>query len=84
MLVVSLAVAQVSSWGVLYYAFTIFLDPMRQEIDHRGLRLLMSAGSRAATPLVLAWSRVTNLITFYLIWAGLGVAMAAVLYEPAF
>jgi MFS family permease len=27
---------------------------------------------------------VTNLVTFYLIWVGLGIAMASVLYDPAF
>lgn len=112
-LVVSLALAQVSSWGVLYYAFTVFLDPMQRDLgwtraqltgayslalllsgaaalpigawlDHRGPRLLMSLGSLAAALLVVAWSQVTNLASFYLIWAGLGLALAAVLYEPAF
>jgi hypothetical protein len=34
--------------------------------------------------LLLAWSRVTSLLAFYLIWIGLGVTLAAVLYEPAF
>jgi hypothetical protein len=44
----------------------------------------MTAGSVAATMLVLAWAHVTDLAAFYAIWAGIGVVMAAVLYEPAF
>jgi MFS family permease len=44
----------------------------------------MTVGSLAGTFLVLAWSRVGDLVSFYLIWAGIGVVMAAVLYEPAF
>jgi len=53
-------------------------------IDRNGPRLLMSAGSVAATVLVLAWSRVASLSAFYAIWVGIGLAMAALLYEPAF
>ena len=44
----------------------------------------MTGGSLAAALLLLAWSRVTSLLAFYLIWIGLGVTLAAVLYEPAF
>src|SRR5205823_12516024 len=31
-----------------------------------------------------AWARVETLTAFYIIWFGLGLTMAAVLYEPAF
>jgi predicted MFS family arabinose efflux permease len=44
----------------------------------------MTAGSLLASLLVLAWSRVSTLLELYLVFAGLGVAMALVLYEPAF
>jgi MFS family permease len=53
-------------------------------LDAHGPRGLMTGGSIAATLLVVAWSRVDGLAGFYLVWAGLGLAMAAVLYEPAF
>jgi MFS family permease len=53
-------------------------------LDQHGPRLLMTAGSVAATVLVLAWSRVESLAGFYAIWVGIGLAMAALLYEPAF
>src|SRR5689334_11233958 len=57
--------------------------PVGRWLDARGARLLMTAGSVLATVLVLAWSRVDGLLQFYLVWAGLGVAMSAILYEPA-
>lgn len=53
-------------------------------LDHRSPRLLMTAGSALAALLVLAWSRASNLVELYLVFAGIGVAMALVLYEPAF
>jgi MFS family permease len=53
-------------------------------LDHRGPRLLMTAGSCAATALVIAWSQAEQLPTFYLIWVGIGITMATLLYEPAF
>jgi MFS family permease len=112
-LVTVLAVAEITSWGALYYAFTIFITPMHDALgwsrvsitgafslallisglagvpagrwlDRHGPRGLMTAGSCAAVALILAWSAVRSLWLFYLIWAGIGLAMAAVLYEPAF
>lgn len=58
--------------------------PVGGFIDRHGARWLMTAGSAAACALVIAWSQVTTLTEFYLIWAGLGVCAASVLYEPAF
>jgi MFS family permease len=112
-LVVTLAVTETVSFGVLYYAFTVFITPMQAELgwsraaltgafslaqlvsglaaipvgrwlDRHGPRLLMTIGSCVAMLLVLAWSKVENLWLFYLIWAAIGLAGAAVLYEPAF
>jgi MFS family permease len=109
----TLAITETVSWGIVYYAFSVFLVPMGAElgwsraaltggyslalliaglsaipvgrwVDRRGPRVLMTAGSVAAVLLLLAWSRVGSLPAYYLIWAGLGLAMAAVLYEPAF
>jgi MFS family permease len=112
-IVVTLALTETISWGILYYTFAVILPAMEHELhwsrvamtgafslallasgvaaplvgrwlDQRGPRLLMTAGSCAATGLVVAWSQVERLTTFYLIWAGIGVTMATVLYEPAF
>jgi MFS family permease len=109
----TLAITEMISWGIIYYAFSVFLTPMESEfgwtrtemtgafslalliagamafpigtwIDRHGARLLMTVGSVVASLLVLAWSQVHDLTTLYLIWAGLGVCAAALLYEPAF
>lgn len=53
-------------------------------LDEHGPRLLMTAGSIAAVPLVIAWSQIHDLLSFYLIWIGIGVVFAATNYGPAF
>ena len=112
-IVISLAITETISWGILYYTFAVVLPAMEQEphwsrvamtgafssallasgiaapfvgrwLDHRGPRLLMTAGSCVATGLVVAWSQVERLSSFYLIWVGIGITMATLLYEPAF
>jgi sugar phosphate permease len=109
----ALSVTETVSWGILYYAFAVFLLPMRRELgfstaeltgafslalliagvagiavgrylDARSPRALMTAGSVAGVLLVLAWSRVEGLLALYALWAGIGLVMATVLYEPAF
>jgi MFS family permease len=58
--------------------------PVGRWIDRHGARLLMTVGSGAAVVLMLAWSRVDSLPALYVVWALMGLAMAATLYEPAF
>jgi len=58
--------------------------PMGRWIDRHGARAAMTIGSITASLLMVAWSNVSSLQGFYLIWVGLGVTMAAVLYEPSF
>jgi MFS family permease len=53
-------------------------------LDRQGPRGLMTLGSLLTVGLVLAWSQVQDLRTFYLIWFGIGFAKAMVLYDPAF
>jgi len=112
-MLVAVSIAQVVSWGILYYAFSAFVAPMQSALgwssieltgayslmllcaglaavpvgrwlDRHGPRLLMTLGSILATLLVVAWSQVQQLSTFYLIMAGIGLVSAALLYEPAF
>ena len=107
------AVTQIVSWGSLYYAFSVLLVPMEQDlgwdrntlvgafslsmlcaaigswpagalIDRYGGRMLMSVGSLSAAGLLALLAQTHSILSFYLIWTGLGFAMAAVLYEPAF
>lgn len=58
--------------------------PVGRWIDRHGARALMTAGSCAATLLVLAWSRIDSLPALYALWFFMGLALAATLYEPAF
>ena len=58
--------------------------PVGRWIDRHGGRALMTLGSCLGTALVLAWSQVKSLPALYAVWALMGLAMAATLYEPAF
>lgn len=112
-LVAVLSITETISWGIVYYAFAVFLPavagdlgtsetavaaalalavatsavvglPVGRYLDRYGPRTLMTAGSVAAVLLVAVWSQVDALWVLYLVWTGLGIAMAATLYEPAF
>ena len=109
----ALSVTETISWGILYYAFAVFLLPMQRELgysaaqltgafslallvsavagiavgrhlDRHSPRTVMTAGSVVGVLFVIAWSQVHGLLAFYALWIGIGVVMAAVLYEPAF
>jgi MFS family permease len=58
--------------------------PVGRWIDRHGARGLMTVGSCLATLLTFAWARVHTVPALYAVWFGLGIAMAATLYEPAF
>ncbi len=58
--------------------------PVGRWLDHHGPRALMTGGSCLATILMILWSRVDSLPALYAVWAAMGVALAAILYEPAF
>lgn len=58
--------------------------PLGAWIDRNGARLPMTFGAVGASLLLVAWSQVTSLWAFYLIWVGMGVCYAAMLYEVAF
>src|SRR3954467_11855226 len=53
-------------------------------IDRYGGRHVMGAGSILAALMLVALSQTQSLVLFYAIWIGVGVAMGAVLYDPAF
>lgn len=58
--------------------------PVGRWVDRHGTRALMTAGALLVTVLLLTWAHVRTLAGLYFIFAVMGVAMAAVLYEPAF
>lgn len=109
----ALSFSELTSWGILYYAFSVIFKPLQEElrwnqgtitgafslailvsgiaaipvgrwVDRSGARLLMTIGSCAGVLLMLAWSQVTTVASFYLIWFLIGITMATVFYEPAF
>lgn len=53
-------------------------------LDDHGPRALMTAGSVLGVLLVLAWSQVRDLASFYAVWLFMGLAFAATNYAPAF
>lgn len=108
-----LAVAQLVSWGTLYYSFPLFVGPMLEELgwpvaaangaltvgllvtglaaypvatvlERRGGRNVMTLGSLGAGALLLAWSRLSGIEAFYLLWIALGACMGCVLIETIF
>lgn len=113
LLAITLGFTETVSWGVLFYAFSVLVEPMQAELgwtraeltgafslaliglalagvgvghwlDRRGPRLLMTAGSILGVALVLAWSQVRDLGSFYVIWILMGLCWSATLYSPAF
>jgi predicted MFS family arabinose efflux permease len=58
--------------------------PVGALIDRGHGRAVMSAGSLLGALMLAAWSRVESPALFYLLWLGLGVALAGTLYEPVF
>ncbi|MEO1442333.1 MAG: MFS transporter, partial [Chloroflexota bacterium] len=58
--------------------------PIGVWVDRHGARLLMTLGSICACICVIAWSQVTNIWMYYIVWTGIGLGGAAMLYEPAF
>lgn len=112
-LVMVLGITQTTSWGIVYYAYSVLIIPMQAElgwsraevtgafslalavsslaafpvgrwIDRHGARALMTVGSILSVLLLLAWSTVRDLASFYAVWVAIGLAMALVLYEPSF
>lgn len=112
-LVAWLSLAQLLSWGSVFYTFALVMEPMERElgigraqsslafslallvegllaypvgrwIDRGHERVVMTGGSVLAGVCLGLHGSVTGVIGFYAVWAGLGAAMAAILYSPAF
>jgi MFS family permease len=112
-LVWRLSLAQLISWGSIFYMFSLVLEPLELDlglsraevslafslgllaeglmaypvgrwIDRGHERVVMTCGSVLAGVCLALHSQVTSLMGLYAVWLGLGVAMAAVLYSPAF
>jgi MFS family permease len=57
--------------------------PVGRRLDRHGGRAIMTVGSLAGAALLVAWSQVQAVWQLYLVFAGLGAAMAMALYEAA-
>ncbi|WP_116026952.1 MFS transporter [Thermomonospora umbrina] len=109
----ALCVTQITSWGVLYYAFPVLSPliaadtgwsapavtaafsaglvvaavvgiPVGRALDRRCPRGLITGGSVVAAIAVVSLAVSPGLVWFAAGWLVAGVAMAAVLYQPAF
>ena len=108
-----LSLAQLISWGSIFYTFALVMTPVERDlglsraesslafslallvegllaypvgrrIDRGHERVGMTGGSVLAGVCLLLQGSVTGMVGFYAVWAGLGAAMAATLYAPAF
>lgn len=58
--------------------------PVGRWIERGHGRVVMTGGSALAGLLLLAHARVDSVAALYAVWVGLGLAMSAIFYEPAF
>jgi predicted MFS family arabinose efflux permease len=68
--------------GLLVASFTAY--PIWEAIDRGYGHAVMALGSGLAGLLLLVWSQITSLWALYPLLAGIGLAQAMTLYEPAF
>jgi MFS family permease len=76
--------AVVGAFSVSLLASGLLSPLVGRYIDRHGGRRIMAAGSVLGGLALCALAYVTTLTQLYLVWAALGVAMAATLYDPAF
>src|SRR5471032_3364613 len=70
------------SVGLLISGLTAY--PIGTWIDHGHGRRVMVCGTLLAGAMLALWSQAHSHVTLFLVWIGLGVAMAATLYDPVF
>lgn len=76
--------AVAGAFSVALLASGLCASLIGRTIDRLGGRGVMTLGSLAGAALLALLSRIDSLPALYAVWAGLGVVMAATLYEPAF
>lgn len=108
-----LCITEITSWGVLFYAFTVLSSaisadtgwsittltaafsvsqmvaavvgvPVGRLLDRYGPRVIMTVGSVLGVVALLGIALAESLVVFFAAWVLAGVAMAGVLYAPAF
>jgi MFS family permease len=108
-----LSLAQLITWGSVFYTFALLMEPVERElgltraqtslafslallaegllaypvgrwIDRGHERAVMTGGSLLVAACLALHSAVHGVTSFYLVWTGLGAALAATLYNPVF
>jgi MFS family permease len=108
-----LSLAQLITWGSVFYTFALLMAPVERElglsraesslafslallaegllafpvgrwIDRGHERAVMTAGSLGVALCLALHSQVHSPFGFYAVWTGLGAALSATLYSPAF
>lgn len=108
-----LSLAQLITWGSVFYAFAVLMEPLERElglsraqsslafslalltegllaypvgrwIEQGHERAVMTGGSLLVALCLALHSQVHSLAAFYAAWIGLGAALSATLYTPAF
>ncbi|HXD38936.1 MAG TPA: MFS transporter [Ramlibacter sp.] len=108
-----LSLAQLITWGSVFYTFSLLMEPVERElgltraqsslafslallaegalaypvgrwIDQGHERAVMTGGSLLVAACLALHSAVHGVAAFYLVWTGLGAALAATLYNPVF
>jgi len=108
-----LSLAQLITWGSVFYTFSLLMEPVERElgltraqsslafslallaegalgypvgrwIDQGHERAVMTGGSLLVAACLALHSAVHSVAAFYLVWTGLGAALAATLYNPVF
>jgi predicted MFS family arabinose efflux permease len=108
-----LSLAQLITWGSVFYAFAVLMEPLERElglsraqsslafslallaegllaypvgrwIEQGHERAVMTGGSLLVALCLALHSQVHSLAAFYAVWTGLGAALSATLYTPAF
>lgn len=112
-MVLALGITQIISWGSIYYAFSLLIDPLSAAVaagrpgvvgafsvallvaglasapvgamvDRHGGRWVMAGGSVLGAVCLIGLGHVQSIVALYAVFVGLGLAMAATLYDPAF
>jgi MFS family permease len=108
-----LSLAQLITWGSVFYTFSLLMEPVERElgltraqsslafslallaegalaypvgrwIDQGHERAVMTGGSLLVAACLTLHSAAHSVASFYLVWTGLGAALAATLYNPVF
>lgn len=76
------AIYGAATFGILIAGLASY--PIGTAIDRGHGRTIMTLGSVLGGALLMSWSWIDSLWVFYLLFAGIGLAQAMTMYEPAF